>query len=145
MMYCYGRIVWILTRRINSKFNETESNDKIGKIQNKTGVDKFRVAKTNTIKTFFLVSISFFVCWVNNQIYFLLSNLGYEINWNGTYYQFTVLMVFLNCVVNPFIYLIKYKDYQEALMKLLRWGKHNEEQNRSTTDTQLSFVSDSQL
>ena len=46
-------------------------------------------------------------------------NLGYEINWNGTYYLFTVLMVFINCTVNPFIYLIKYRDYQEALKKLL--------------------------
>ena len=52
-------------------------------------------------------------------------NLGYKADWNSTYFQFTVLMVFLNCTVNPFIYLIKYKDYQTALKKLLGCDKNN--------------------
>ena len=50
-------------------------------------------------------------------------NLGYDADWNGIYFQFTVLMVFLNCTVNPFIYLIKYKDYQSALKNLCGCGK----------------------
>ena len=56
-------------------------------------------------------------------------NSGYKVDWNGVYYKFTVLMVFLNSTVNPFIYLVKYKDYQMALRSCLNrnrnWdGKH---------------------
>ena len=56
-------------------------------------------------------------------------NCGYDLNYNSTYIQFTVLMVFLNCTVNPFIYLIKYNDYQEALRKCFYCSKEKEDDN----------------
>ena len=104
LVYCYGRIVWILTRRIDSRL------DKAG-----THTDKFQLARTNTIKTLLIVALCFIICWSNNQVYYTMYNLGYNVNWNGIYYKFTVLMIFLNCTINPFIYLIKYQDYQIAL------------------------------
>ena len=103
MVYCYGRIAWILTRRIDSKLGSSGSND------------TFLVARTNTIKTFLTVALFFVVCWSCNHIYYLMFNMGYEADFNGIYFNFTVIMVFINCIVNPFIYLIKYKDYQQAL------------------------------
>ena len=112
-MYCYGRIVWVLTRRIDSKL-EANSDNKM-----QTNVrDKFQLARQNTIKTFLLVGLCFIICWSNDQILFLMFNLGYDVDFNGIYYKFGVLMVFLNCTVNPFIYLIKYRDYQHALREL---------------------------
>ena len=106
-IYCYGRIPWVLTRRIDSKLGSSASNY------------TFHVARTNTIKTFVTVGLCFVICWSNNQIYYLMYNLGYNVDWNSTYYNATVYMVFLNCTVNPFIYLIKYRDYQKALRHLL--------------------------
>ena len=41
--------------------------------------------------------------------------LGYDVDWNGLYYRFCIIMVYINCTVNPFVYLIKYQDYQRAL------------------------------
>ena len=73
-------------------------------------------------------------------------NLGYELDYNGAYYQFTALMVFLNCTVNPFIYLIKYKDYQEALRKFLGCEKSKDEQDEKSNQTvslSLSSISGS--
>ena len=105
LVYCYGRIVWVLHRRINT--NTTESQSNLG--------DKFLLARKNTIKTFLLVGLCFIICWIQNQVYYLIFNLGYDVNWNSPYYQYTILMIFLNCTVNPFIYLIKYEDYQKAL------------------------------
>ena len=81
--------------------------------------DKFQIARRNTIKTLLIVGLCFIICWSNNQVYYLMFNLGYDVDWNGIYYQFTILMVFMNCVVNPFVYLIKYDDYQKALKKFL--------------------------
>ena len=105
LVYCYARILWILHRRINSNLNQPKS----------TQADKFQLAKTNTIKTFLIVGICFVICWSNNQMYFLLFTFGYVSSWDSVYYKFTILMIFLNCTVNPFIYLFKYRDYQKAL------------------------------
>ena len=105
LVYCYGRILWIIHRRINSNLDQPQT----------TSTDKFQMAKTNTIKTFLIVGICFVICWSNNQMYFLLFTFGYGASWDGIYYKFTILMIFLNCTVNPFIYLFKYRDYQKAL------------------------------
>ena len=104
LIYCYGRILWALTKRLDSKLNSPGSQS-----------DVFEVARRNTLKTFLIVGICFIVCWSNNQIYFLLDYLGFPADWNSTYYKFTTLMVFSNCTVNPFVYLVSYRDYQTAL------------------------------
>ena len=114
LIYCCGRIVSILTRRIDTNLQE-----------NGLQTEKFLLAKKNTIKTFLLVGLCFVICWSNNSFYYLMYNLGYKADWNSTYFQFTVLMVFLNYTVNPFIYLIKYRDYQTALKKLFGCDKKN--------------------
>ena len=109
LVYCYGRIVWVLHNRININTYETHSNQ----------VHKFQLARKNTIKPFLLVGLCFIICWSQNQFYYLMYNLGLDADWDGIYYKYTILMIFLNCTVNPFIYLIKYEDYQKALKKFL--------------------------
>ena len=81
--------------------------------------DKFQLARRNTIKTVLIVGLCFIICWSQSEVFYLMYNFGYPINWNSTYFHYTVLMVFLNSTVNPFIYLINYQDYQIALRKLL--------------------------
>ena len=102
-IFCYGRIVWILTRRIDSSLNGAKN-------------DKFELARTNTIKMLLLVVLGFVICWSSNTIYYMMYNLGFKVDWNSTFYKFTVVMAFLNCTINPFIYLAKYQDFQSALM-----------------------------
>ncbi len=114
LVYCYGRIVWLLHSRVQDTRSDSVNNSQNGL---QMSSNKFQLARRNTVKTFLLVGICFVVCWVNNQVYFLMYNLGYEVDWNSVYYQFTVLMVFLNCTVNPFIYLAQYRDYQIALRR----------------------------
>ena len=125
---CYGKIVWVLTRRIKNDIMKPQSdinnsknasnsvdNDKIMSQIMDSGKDRFQLAKRNTIKTLLIVGLCFIICWSQNQVRYLMFNCRYELDFNSTYHQFTILMVFLNCTVNPFIYLIKYRDYQEAL------------------------------
>ena len=126
LIICYGKIVWVLTRRINTDLMKSKSardssdnvsSSTVGTISQgaDTGKDKFQLARRNTIKTLLIVACCFIICWSQNQIMYFVFNIGYDINFNTTYFQITVLMVFLNCTVNPFIYLIKYRDYQKAL------------------------------
>ena len=128
LVYCYGRIVWVLNRRIDTNLGNTTTISTTQRINR----DTFQLARKNTIKTFALVAVCFIICLSNAHIYYFMYNLGYDLDYNGTYYQFTVLMVFLNCTVNPFIYLIKYKDYQMALKKLIGCVKQKEGEDSDT-------------
>ena len=111
LIYCYGRIALILTRRIDSNLESTSS---ISDVEN-TIKSKFLKARNNTIKTVLLVGICLIICWVNDEVYYLMYNLGYDADWNGTYFKFCVTMIYLNCTVNPFVYLVSYQDYHRAL------------------------------
>ena len=71
------------------------------------------------MKMFLLVVLCFIICWSSNSIYYLMYNLRFQANWNSDFYRFTVFMVFLNCTINPFIYFIKYQDFQNTLKKSL--------------------------
>ena len=125
LIYCYVRILWILTRRLDSQFNNTGGQS-----------DVFQLARRNTVKTFLIVAICFVICWSNNQIYYIMDHLGFHANWNGTYYKFTVLMVFLNCTINPFIYLVNYQDYQRALKSCFGcMGQEDTEERKSNTSS----------
>ena len=135
-MYCYGRIVWILTRKIDSNLDNTEKN-----ISENDSVlsRRYLAARNNTIKTFLLVGICFIIYWVNDEVYYLMYNLGYNADWNGTYFKFCVIMVFLNCTVNPFVSLIKYQDYQEALRYLFTKEKAFSNRSHSSSETSVSW------
>ena len=62
--------------------------------------------------------------------------LGYDADFEGTYNKFGILMVFGNCTVNPFIYLIKYKDFQQALKEFTyRKGSRAEEQSNTKSSS----------
>ena len=106
LVYCYGRILWIIRARIGSKMGSRDALN-----------TKFELAKNNVIKTLFLVAFWFFFCYLGNEMYDLFFYLGFEIDWNGLHFKFVVSMTFLNCTINPFIYLINYKDFQQALMR----------------------------
>ena len=134
LIYCYGRILWVLTRRLNSKLSNTAGQS-----------DVFQMARKNTVKTFLIVAICFVICWSNNQIYYIMDHLGFHANWNGTYYKFTVLMVFLNCTVNPFIYLVNYQDYQKALKSCLGCLRQEDTEERNSNCSSTGMTNTNSL
>ena len=144
----------MLSKRINTGMadikkqgngHNSDTND-VDKKRNQEDVhkDKFQLARRNTIKTLLIVGLCFIICWSQNEFFYLMYNFGYPLDWNSAYYNFTVLMVFLNSTVNPFMYLIKYQDYQIALRQFLRCKTKNTEENQSQnsisgTSNQISF------
>ena len=93
LIYCYGKIAWILTRRIDSNL-ENKDNSRASMADSNMN-NKFITARNNTIKTVLLVGLCFIVCWVNDEVYYLMFNLGYDADWNGTYFKFCVTMIYL--------------------------------------------------
>ena len=109
LIYCYGRILWIIRARIVSNMGSEDAQ-----------TAKFELARSNLIKTLFIVAFFFVICFLGNEVYYLFYGLGFEVNPNTGYYKFTVGMYFLNCTINPFIYLVNYKDFQQALIRQFR-------------------------
>jgi hypothetical protein len=66
-------------------------------------------SRKNAIKTLVYMSMMFVFCWIWNQVYFLLLNLGVDLDFAHPFYHFTVISVTSNCAVNPFIYLVQCK------------------------------------
>ena len=135
LIICYGKIVWVLTQRINTDLIEDKSSKMAKHDIENTGKDKFELARRNTIKTLLIVGLCFIICWSQNQVRYFMHNCGYEIDFRSTYHQVAVLMVFLNCTVNPFIYLIKNRDYQEACRTFFHSNKEQEGKSRSKSTT----------
>ena len=143
LVVCYGQIILVLTRRINTDLvknnsdnaNETTDNAGTNSKAVDRGKEKFQLARKNTIKTLLIVGLCFIICWSQNQIMYFMYNCGYNINFNTIYFEFTILMVFLNCTVNPFIYLIKYRDYQDTLKHFFHCNKRQEMSNSLNSST----------
>jgi hypothetical protein len=77
-------------------------------------------ARLNVIKMLLMVAISFIMCWSPNQVIFAMYNSGIDIDFNGSFYHFTVIMVFLNCCINPFIYAFRFDQFKKELFKQCR-------------------------
>ena len=141
LIFVYGRIAWVLSRKVRNdiltdKINRGTDNDKVVSFATYLRMKKYQLATRNTIKTLVLVAVCFVICWTGNQVWFLLYNIGYEVAFDSEAYKFFVLMVCVNCTINPFIYLVQYKEYQTAL-KLLICNKRKEKIPRGS----ISFLS----
>ena len=141
------KIVLLLSKRIKTNMANTKvkhSADVCAMSELKADAivdkhkDKFQLARRNTIKTLLIVGCCFIICWSQNQVLFLMSNCGYQMDWNSAYLHYTILMVFLNSTVNPFIYLVNYRDYQLALKKFLRCNYSDSSEIQHGTSSNLS-------
>ncbi len=139
IVYSYIIILFTLSKRLKPENTATNvsSQDTVGNQVNNT----FQKAKKNTLVTVLIISFCFIICWVQNQGLLFKHYLGYGIDWNSNYYHYTVLMVNLNCMVNPFIYLVKYHDYQQALREFIGLGKRETGGQSEGSITHFSTVS----
>ncbi|KAI0213807.1 Cholecystokinin receptor [Lamellibrachia satsuma] len=76
-------------------------------------------AKKNVLKMLTYVTASYFICWIPNKIYIIMYMLGITSDF-GIIYQSTVILVFINCCINPIIYIAKYNAFKMALTALFR-------------------------
>lgn len=77
-------------------------------------------AQYNITKTLIMVSVAFVICWLPNQIYYLLYNLGYSLSDTSLMYQATVFLCMGNSCINPIIYAVKYEEFKNGLKQILK-------------------------
>ena len=88
--------------------------------------EKLKKAEVNIYQTCLCLMLLFVICWSNNIIAVALFLAGVLPNFSGTYYQTSVVFVILNACVNPYVYAIRYKEFQDQAKKLLGFGSKKE-------------------
>lgn len=140
--FCYGRILLVIKQKakvkpavtpssnaaLNSQATaQSQSNPQslavpptagVGQPPQKASEDRWSRAHKNTLKTAALVSLSFVLCWSWNQVIYTMFNLGFPEDYNSPFYMFTVIAVFMNCCINPFIYSLQYEQFKKAAKQL---------------------------
>ncbi len=107
LAYTYIRILILIIQKMSDPLVEHSSQP-----------FQFSGAKRNTIRMLTIVCVCFLLCWAWNMVYFLLLNLGISLSLTTPFYQFTVIAVFSNCCVNPFIYATQYKEFRSGMKAL---------------------------
>ena len=108
--YCYVRIIRVLRRRTRLPFRGG---------RDRQPVDNFSRAQRNVVKTLVIVSLCYVLCWTGNQMCYLLFNLGMPFDFASPFYHVSVIAVFSNCCINPFVYIFKYEEFQLGMRKLI--------------------------
>lgn len=83
------------------------------------GFDMVR-ARNNVLKTNFLLTVFFILCWSPYQFCRILFYFDHiSIVSNSQLFSFTVFLVHSNCCVNPCIYFFKYKPFHKCATEFL--------------------------
>ena len=122
-VYCYGRIVVVMRRQMRVMAGHNVE----GSAQMNASQAQSKRIKWNIIKTMIIVSVAFVVCWLPNNILFLV--LIYSPVPSGNmvvgYYP-TVFLAYLNICMNPFIYALKHEGVKTQLARLLVCRRPND-------------------
>ncbi len=78
---------------------------------------RMSTAARNILKTMVTLTLCYLFCWSFNSVYFSLYIAGYT-ELRGSFYHFTVYTLFLNSVLNPFIYTAQYRAFRRQTLRL---------------------------
>src|SRR6218665_2444365 len=108
-IYCYWHILAVIRGQMKV-FSGHQDGDTEAQ---QTTANK---AQMNVITTMIGICLAFFVCWTPNQIWFLLTTIGYTLDIKV--YYVTLFLIFLNTTLNPFIYAAKHGAVKKGLRQM---------------------------
>lgn len=108
MFYCYGAI-WMTLR----KSQELQSKD----TQSKSTT--LKSVQMNLLQTCIILMCLFVVSWFQHATIFLLFTIGVLEDLHGYIYHSSVLVLKVNNCLNPFVYTVRYKTFQDQIKYLI--------------------------
>ena len=117
-IFCYLKMFWVLAKR-NAVFPQGASTMSGQENQE----SKNKKAQKNVIITLSVVALAYVICWIWNSVLFILVNYGVlsPSVFQQPFRHFSVCMIYLNCCINPFIYIIFIKGFKEDMMLFLKF------------------------
>ena len=76
-------------------------------------------AGRNAVVTALMVCCGYIVCVTPLYIFDILFISGVNLDLGSWYYNFAMLLMLANSVINPFIYAAKYREFQRGVRSLL--------------------------
>lgn len=98
---------------------------------------RYLKSKARFVSTCMVVALSLTICWLPNQIYYVLSCYGLVVL-ETPIHHFTTVLVMLNSCVNPFIYCFSNREYKRALLFVCSSCVKLQRQSRASVDCQTS-------
>ena len=106
---CYAAMVRKMRSRVGQPFQ----------FDGAPAVRTFRIRR-NILRTLFTVVVVIVVSLTPKEVMLLMYSVGnVSIVFSGVPYNFSVLLVYFDTCVNPFIYLFQYREFQRGLVLLL--------------------------
>ena len=81
---------------------------------------KLKQIQMNLLQTCVILVVMFVLCWLNHVIRFVLLTGSYFLHLRTTYYPSTLFFIILNSCLNPFVYCVRYKEFQDRVAVLFR-------------------------
>jgi len=100
----HGNVAWIVVCLSQAGGATSSSVNKAGR---------------NAVVTSMMVCCGFVACWTLNEIFFFVNTIHHVIDFSGWLYHLSVVLVFANSCINPFIYAAKYRDFQTAVKRMI--------------------------
>ena len=103
MVFLYVLMIKVIKSKniVNVTSNQTQQNSQQNKTNTKT---------RNILKTLALITLVFIICYIPNNVLYLIFLTGKDDVLAGHFYTFTIYLLFLNCCINPIIYSAQYKS-----------------------------------
>ena len=118
MILYYVTVVFqVITKRslITTIMNER------GNLQVTNNTTQYDNAMRNILTTMTTVVIMYAICWTPFETMSMLHGLGFvEMDYDHWIYVTTVQLMFSYSLINPLIYVVKYRDFRNAFAHLLR-------------------------
>ncbi|XP_077984700.1 histamine H2 receptor-like [Glandiceps talaboti] len=77
--------------------------------------DSLKRARLNVLKMLILVFLAYALCWGPNQVVFFAFCMGVPLDFGSSLYHTTVVLGYINSSINPFIYALKYRQFQKGV------------------------------
>ena len=110
-VYLYGRIL-LFVRQRSQALNESHANQATA-TSLQTSAHR---SQMNITVTMIIVSSTFVLFWLPNQLFYLLTFINSAYNVGVVYYP-TVFLIFLNVCTNPLIYAAKHEEVKSRIRK----------------------------
>ncbi|XP_006819041.1 allatostatin-A receptor-like [Saccoglossus kowalevskii] len=110
MAWAYFRILSCLKVSANNGSTPSAADDQLQ-------ARSMLKARQRVIWMLLLVIVTFATCWTPDSLLFLAYNLGTFIDLGADYVNCIVLLKFSNSILNPFIYVFKYKQFRTSFLK----------------------------
>ena len=131
-------MIYVLRQKMSSNITQVQPSGGSTETAEQRRAQKMSGASKNIFKTLLMVFFMFILCWTWGKVFYLLYNLGVQVNFDSAIYYIGNCLGAMNQMVNPIIYVAQYKAFQTAARKLFckNVKVHPGENSVNGTDTE---------